>query len=348
MNLSNTVSFCDGLDYVLCSNFVTDIHHIFINFSHNSSVSLSCMLHVIGKMGNVDLPKKLMLIFTGRDSLMPKERCPVCHIEITHKNLARHIKLRHGIKYKFCYKCRKLVPGHMYAEHKTLHETGQLESVPVGAGDKHLEFFESCKTDDEDDAIEIPEEMLDQALDSNGSRKKDEQFRANTSMTKLESLMGKEFKHPRRKCQICGYSVSYSNFKRHMRNAHPGELETDPSLIAGDFITGDSMSEMMGHHMDDTDRVSYNASAAQDEDKNEMVEGYVECRKCGDHVMKEFLGRHQRMIHGEEPAPVKQQSPRPRNIIMRACPECGVEMRSDSITKHCKLKHKVSISTLYS
>ena len=50
--------------------------------------------------------------------MMPKERCPVCAIEITHKNLARHIKLRHGIRYKFCYKCRKLVPGHLYAEHK--------------------------------------------------------------------------------------------------------------------------------------------------------------------------------------------------------------------------------------
>merc|ERR1712130_921085 len=62
--------------------------------------------------------------------------------------------------------------------------------------------------------------------------------------------------------------------------------------------------------------------------------------------MKEFLGRHMRMIHGEDgpaaPTPLKQSSPRPRNIIMRACPECGVEMRSDSITKHCKLKHKVS------
>ena len=42
----------------------------------------------------------------------------MCAIEITHKNLARHIKLRHGIRYKFCYKCRKLVPGHLYAEHK--------------------------------------------------------------------------------------------------------------------------------------------------------------------------------------------------------------------------------------
>ena len=123
----------------------------------------------------------------------------MCAIEITHKNLARHIKLRHGIRYKFCYKCRKLVPGHLYAEHKNLHDQGEIESVPGVVGDKHLELLESCKTDDEDDAIEIPEEMLDQALDSNGSRKKDETFRANTSMTKLESLMGKEFKHPRRK-----------------------------------------------------------------------------------------------------------------------------------------------------
>merc|ERR1719348_1512868 len=93
--------------------------------------------------------------------------------------------------------------------------------------------------------------------------------------------------------------------------------------------------------------MSYNAVAGlEDGEKNEIVEGYTECKKCGDHVMKEFLGRHMRMIHGEDGpvaiTPLKQSSPRPRNIIMRACPECGVEMRSDSITKHCKLKHKVS------
>ena len=90
------------------------------------------------------------------------------------------------------------------------------------------------------------------------SRKKDETFRANTSMTKLESLMGKEFKHPRRKCQICGYSVSYSNFKRHLRNAHPQELGEDPSIgDLGDTGSGGEAGmemEMMGHHMDDTDR----------------------------------------------------------------------------------------------
>jgi len=271
----------------------------------------------------------------GRDSLMPKERCPVCSIEITHKNLARHIKLRHGIRYKFCYKCRKLVPGQLYPEHKALHDAGQLESVPVGVGDKHLEFVEGIKTDeDEDDAIEIPEEMLDQALDGNNANRKDDSFRANTSMTKLESLMGKEFKHPRRKCQICGYSVSYSNFKRHLRNAHPGEL-TDEQ------VNQEGGEEMMGHHMDDSDRLNYNAISGIDE-KNEIVEGYSECKKCGDHVMKEFMPRHMRMTHGEEMPPVKGTSPRPRNIIMRACPECGVEMRSDSITKHCKIKHKVS------
>merc|ERR1719334_177839 len=295
------------------------------------------------------LPPEIPVAFSeldddpGRDSLMPKERCPVCSIEITHKNLARHIKLRHGIRYKFCHKCRKLVPNQLYPEHKAQHDAGQLESVSVGVGDKQLEFIDGIKTDeDEDEAIEIPEEMLDQALDINNSgssRRKDDNFRANTSMTKLESLMGKEFKHPRRKCQICGYSVSYSNFKRHLRNAHPGEL-TDEQ------VNQEGGEEMMGHHMDDSDRVSYNAIAYNNEgeSKNDIVEGYSECKKCGDHVMKEFMPRHMRMMHGEDASPtvVKGASPRPRNIIMRACPECGVEMRSDSITKHCKIKHKVS------
>jgi len=43
---------------------------------------------------------------SGKDTLMPKETCPVCGILITYKNLARHIKLRHKIKYKFCHKCK--------------------------------------------------------------------------------------------------------------------------------------------------------------------------------------------------------------------------------------------------
>ena len=32
----------------------------------------------------------------------------------------------------------------------------------------------------------------------------DDSKRSNTSKNKLESLLGKEFKHPRRKCGICG------------------------------------------------------------------------------------------------------------------------------------------------
>jgi len=284
----------------------------------------------------------------GRDSLMPKERCPVCSIEITHKNLARHIKLRHGIKYKFCYKCRKLIPGQMYPEHKALHDSGQLESLPIGAGEKYLEFIDNMtgtEDHDEDETIEIPEEVLDEALD--GGNRKDDQFRANTSMNKLESLMGKEFKHPRRKCTICGYSVSYSNFKRHLRNAHPGEVDDSPMEGVEMLMEMELREGMMGHQMEDSDRQDGNS--AMEEDNGEIAEGYVECRKCGDVVLADKLGQHTKQIHGEEGIPgltitpvTKASSPKPKSIIMRACPVCAVEMRSDSIIKHCKIKHKMS------
>ena len=56
----------------------------------------------------------------------------------------------------------------------------------------------------------------------------------------------------------------------------------------------------------------------------------------------ELLEGYAEYLRITAPAMHKQSSPRPRNIIMRACPECGVEMRSDSITKHCKIRHKVS------
>merc|ERR1719334_197837 len=281
------------------------------------------------------LPPEIPVAFSeldddpGRDSLMPKERCPVCSIEITHKNLARHIKLRHGIKYKFCYKCRKLVPGQLYPEHKAMHDSGQLETLPQSL-DKSLEFIESiqgAEDHDEDEAIEIPEEMLDEALDgsNSNSRKKDDQFRANTSMNKLESLMGKEFKHPRRKCTICGYSVSYSNFKRHLRNAHPGEVDDTPMEGVEMLMEMELREGMMGHQMEDSDR--QDSSSAMEEDNGEIAEGYVECRKCGDVVLAEKLGQHTKQIHGEEEGvpgltitPVtKASSPKPKSIIMRAC-----------------------------
>ena len=74
------------------------------------------------------------------------------------------------------------------------------------------------------------------------------------------------------------------------------------------------------------------------------VEGYAECGTCGDHIMTEFLSRHMRMNHGVESS---QASPKAKPIVMRACPVCNVEMKSDAIVKHCKAKHKVIIHTLY-
>jgi hypothetical protein len=62
-----------------------------------------------------------------KDTLMPKETCPVCGISITYKNLARHIKLRHKIKFKFCYKCRQLVPNTTFEEHKNGCEGQEVE-----------------------------------------------------------------------------------------------------------------------------------------------------------------------------------------------------------------------------
>ena len=97
-----------------------------------------------------------------------------------------------------------------------------------------------------------------------------------------------------------------------------------------------------------------NSDTTNETDHNtlQIKEGYAECNKCGDVVLAEQLGQHTQQIHGNEGinkdstisiTPLsKGSSPRPRNIIMRACPVCGVEMRSDSIPKHCKMKHKVS------
>ena len=39
----------------------------------------------------------------------------------------------------------------------------------------------------------------------------DDSKRSNTSKNKLESLLGKEFKHPRRKCGICGCKFNSHN-----------------------------------------------------------------------------------------------------------------------------------------
>jgi len=72
----------------------------------------------------------------------------------------------------------------------------------------------------------------------------------------LESLLGKEFKHPRRKCPICNYTVSYSNFKRHLRNAHPDkyggggddeddslDIDVEEGALVGHVVDEDELDE---------------------------------------------------------------------------------------------------------
>jgi hypothetical protein len=47
-------------------------------------------------------------------------------------------------------------------------------------------------------------------------------------------------------------SISTNILQRHLRNAHPGEIDEGQK----DGLE-DDMQDMVGHHMDDSDRVSY-------------------------------------------------------------------------------------------
>lgn len=136
---------------------------------------------------------------------------------------------------------------------------------------------------------------------------------------------GKEFKHPRRKCGICGYMVSYSNYKRHLKNAHPSVNQDDHEILE----EPDANSiKYLGHQMDEDD--------LDDDIRNK--ENFVECHICGDHIIREFLDRHLKMNHDNiDAAKVDQQQ-----IKMRECPVCEVKMRVEGIVKHCKSKHKVT------
>ena len=176
----------------------------------------------------------------NKETLMPKETCPVCGILITYKNLARHIKLRHRIKYKYCHRCRQLVPNNNFEEHKTtcVPAPGVIAAPGGGGADVSLdgeavtsevgEEEEEEEEADDEQAVDPTEFLEANATEysspeaaAKGDARKSDEFRAATSKNKLHSLLGKAFKHPRRKCAICGYTVSYSNFKRHLRNAHP-------------------------------------------------------------------------------------------------------------------------------
>ena len=202
-----------------------------------------------------------------KDTLMPKETCPVCGIQITYKNLARHIKLRHKIKYKFCHKCRKFVPNDTYEDHRltctAVASDAELNPAPdmVASSQNGSAGEELGETHDSVDASDYLDMDGASALVINTDDNEDpndledqDGKRSNTSKNKLESLLGKEFKHPRRKCGICGYMVSYSNYKRHLKNAHPSIHTED-----GD----DSEVRYLGHQMDEDE---------QDDDQDEMDE----------------------------------------------------------------------------
>lgn len=135
----------------------------------------------------------------SKDTLMPKETCPVCGIQITYKNLARHIKLRHKIKYKFCHKCRKFVPNDTYEDHR-LTCTADYEMTPasmtgnndqVNPNDTHDSVDASDYLDmDGASALVINTDDNEDTGENGDSIDDESKNRSNTSKNKLESLLG--------------------------------------------------------------------------------------------------------------------------------------------------------------
>ena len=130
--------------------------------------------------------------------------------------------------------------------------------------------------------------------------------------------------------------VSYSNYKRHLKNAHP-------SINHEEYAN------------DDLDQPASKLSE-QDAEPSELIieekDDYLECHVCGDHILKEFLDRHLKMNHPEEnnqptdlsvtSTPPAAASTAKSEVKLRDCPVCEVKMRVEGIVKHCKLKHKMS------
>ena len=142
---------------------------------------------------------------SSKDTLMPKETCPVCGIQITYKNLARHIKLRHKIKYKFCHKCRKFVPNDTYEDHRltcTAEFEGAAGSNPNN-NDLQVNHRITSESHDSVDAsdyldmdgasalvINTDDNEDPENLDNVDSIDDEAKNRSNTSKNKLESLLG--------------------------------------------------------------------------------------------------------------------------------------------------------------
>lgn len=120
--------------------------------------------------------------------------------------------------------------------------------------------------------------------------------------------------------------VSYSNYKRHLKNAHPSVNQDEHEILDE---SGNSI-KYLGHQMDEE----------EDEDDDDDIrnkENFVECHICGDHIIREFLDRHLKMNHDDNDQSKDQQQAK-----MRECPVCQVKMRVEGIVKHCKSKHKVT------
>eukprot|EP00096_Caligus_rogercresseyi_P012119 TRINITY_DN4991_c0_g1_i1.p1 TRINITY_DN4991_c0_g1~~TRINITY_DN4991_c0_g1_i1.p1 ORF type:complete len:1104 (+),score=295.55 TRINITY_DN4991_c0_g1_i1:143-3454(+) len=335
-----------------------------------------------------------------KDTLMPKETCPVCGILITYKNLARHIKLRHKIKYKFCHKCRKLVPNSTYDAHKASHslERGPTSGQsPLGGGPLNLitnevSILPSFITPEA--KADISSDLMDLSLESVKSEgaqsllveeedimepgspladgRKSESFRANTSKTKLESLLGKEFKHPRRKCALCGYSVSYSNFKRHLRNAHLSEyleVQNNPGAFKKALQTL-ALEDRNALPMSDESEGSEGSEEEEDPLEDEEEGNKIDCPECGERILEEYLPTHLKINHhsssereeeeeekeneeavGEEEgrekdptSPKKEEEEECVTTNTFICPFCSLPAEdAETLNKHTKAKHKTSI-----
>lgn len=129
-----------------------------------------------------------------KDTLMPKETCPVCGIQITYKNLARHIKLRHKIKYKFCHKCRKFVPNDTYEDHR-LTCTADYEMIPNSNPDISANRSDTHDSVDASDYLDMDGASAlvineDENEEHNEVVDDEARNRSNTSKNKLESLLG--------------------------------------------------------------------------------------------------------------------------------------------------------------
>ncbi len=128
---------------------------------------------------------------------MPKETCPVCGIQITYKNLARHIKLRHKIKYKFCHKCRKFVPNDTYEDHR-LGCTAEYELS--GSANDQSNRSETHDSVDASDYLDMEGASAlvintDEDVDNAEANEIEDSEakgggRSNTSKNKQESLLG--------------------------------------------------------------------------------------------------------------------------------------------------------------